>query len=155
MPGLSSNLKTLLIRGFLRSSPIKRTLLPSIAVMAARLIEMKVLPSELIVDETAITGFSFSLIKYFSDVRIALKDSASDDPGFSTTGISLFPSLWLMKPITGTFVFISTSRLSITLLLKKSIKEINTIGNTNPRMIEMTLFLLCLGLTRLEFNVEA
>jgi hypothetical protein len=45
------------------------------------------------VDETAITATSFSLTKYFIAVRTDLKDSASDDPGFSTTAISFFPSL--------------------------------------------------------------
>ena len=52
--------------------------------------EINVFPSELIVDETAITDISFSLTKYFNAVRTDLKDSASDDPGFSTTGNLIF-----------------------------------------------------------------
>ena len=38
------------------SRPMSNTFLPNIAVIAARFVEMKVLPSELIVDEIAITG---------------------------------------------------------------------------------------------------
>jgi hypothetical protein len=63
------------------------------AIIAARLIETNVFPSELIVDVTEMTAVSFSLTKYFIEVRTDLNDSASADPGFSTTGISSVPSL--------------------------------------------------------------
>jgi len=91
--GYPGNQKTLLIRGFLRSSPISKTFLPSIAVIAARLIEINVFPSELIVDETAITGTSFILTKYFNAVRTDLKIRTKKIRAFQQTAISVLLSL--------------------------------------------------------------
>ena len=57
-------------------------------MIVARFIEMNVFPSELIVEEIAITGFSLSRIKYFRLVLTDLNDSASVDPGLALTGMS-------------------------------------------------------------------
>jgi len=78
----------LCILGFRRSSPIRRTFIPDKEIIAARFAEINVLPSAIIVELTEITGLFVSLMKYLRLVLADLKDSASVEPGFSTTGIS-------------------------------------------------------------------
>ena len=128
-------LKSPNILGFLKSSPTITVFFSLKAKTVAKFIEQNVLPSPL-TDEVNIKilapSFSCFLYKNCNEERIALKDSANGDFGFSKTA-KLFVVFFLpTTPISGILVNLEISSALLILLSNRTIKNTITNGIKNP-----------------------